>query len=201
MMTCSWSDRGGVLVKVLGVVLILAGAVGARPARAQSLPTATSPGAYVAIGGTYSEFEAKYPDTNLGGAGGFIDVNIRRQIGLEGEVHFLKQGEVSGSHQTTYLAGPRFELHRGIFSPYAKGLIGNGHLVFPYGYGYGNYLVLAPGGGVDARVTDRIKIRLVDFEYQVWPQFSLGRINPYGVSAGISYVLYDPSGWKRHRRR
>jgi hypothetical protein len=190
-----------VLALVVGAEMLMIAGTGSRSAQAQQLPTATAPGAYITLGGTYSEFKAKYPDTTLSGAGAYVDVNFRRQIGLEFEGHYLKNGEVSGSYQTTYLAGPRLELHRGRLAPYAKGLIGNGHLVFPYGYGYGNYLVLAPGGGLDVRVTEKIKVRLIDFEYQVWPQFSLGEISPYGVSAGLSYEIYNPSGWRRHRYR
>jgi opacity protein-like surface antigen len=203
MMTCRLPVRWCVELRALylavaGVVLSVAGG---GAAQAQALPTATSPGAYLTIGGTYSEFKAKYPNTTLSGYGGYVDINFRRQLGLEFEGHYLKQGEVSGSYQTTYLVGPRLEFHRGRLAPYAKGLVGNGHLIFPYGYGYGNYLVLAPGGGLDVQVTERIKLRLVDFEYQVWPQFSLGEISPYGVSAGVSYEIFNPSGWRRHRYR
>lgn len=205
MMTLSIVNRfragvRGLALSLGAAVFMLAGA-GSRTTQAQRLPTATSPGAYVMLGGTYSEFKAQYPQATLGGAGGYVDVNFRRQIGLEFEARYLKEGEVSGSHQITYLAGPRIEFHRRIFDPYVKGLAGNGHLTFPYGYGYGNYLVLAPGGGLDVQVTESIKLRLIDFEYQVWPQFSLGEIHPYGISAGVSYQIYNPSGWRRHRYR
>ena len=191
--------RSRTLAPLLGVAMVV---LAGRSVEAQALPTATSPGAYITLGGTYSDVKAKYPGSEtLSGAGGYVDINFRRQLGLEFEGRYLKHGEVSGSYQTTYLAGPRLEFHRGIFAPYAKGLIGNGHLVFPYGYGYGNYLVLAPGGGIDVRVTEKIRLRLIDFEYQIWPQFSLGEISPYGVSAGISYEIYNPSGWRHHRYR
>jgi hypothetical protein len=38
-----------------------------------------------------------------------------------------------------------------------------------------------------------LKIRLIDVEYQQWPQFTFGTINPYGVSFGLSYRVFNGS--------
>lgn len=187
----------GLLSAAAGIAILMAGA-GVGTAGAQKLPTATAPGASITLGGTYSEFEAKYPQLRVGGAGGYIDLNIRRSFGLEGEGRWLQQGEISGSRQTTLLIGPRYEAHLWRLSAYLKGLIGNGNLKFPYGYGYGNYLVAAGGVGLDFNVSDNVKVRVFDVEYQDWPKFSLGTISPYGVSAGVSYRLYHTGGWRRH---
>ena len=174
-------------------------------AKAQKLPTATAPGAYLAVGGTYSEFEAQYPQRVLGGAGLYADLNVRPHLGIEAEIRWLRQNEIFGSNETTYLIGPRYEFHLGRFSPYAKGLVGDGKLVFPYGFGYGNYLVYGGGAGLDVRLTSKIRLRAVDFEYQRWPQFNFGpgtvtqAITPYGVSAGLSYDVYHTGGWRKHR--
>ena len=174
-------------------------------ARAQKLPTATAPGAYLAVGGTYSGFEAQYPQQILGGAGVYADLEIRQHFGLEAEIRWLRQNDIAGSTQTTYLIGPRYEIHRGRFSPYVKALVGDGKLVFPYGYGYGNYLVVGGGAGVDINLTRKLKLRAVDFEYQDWPQFNfgagttVGAINPYGLSAGLSYQVLRTGGWRKHR--
>jgi opacity protein-like surface antigen len=170
-------------------------------AAAQQLPTATAPGASITVGATYSAMEAQYPQGVQGGAGVYVDLNFRRSIGLEGEIHFLRQNTISGSHQTTYLVGPRIELHRGRFSPYAKALVGNGNLQFPYGYGYGNYLVVGGGAGIDYQLTENLKLRAIDFEYQYWPDFTLGSISPYGVSAGLSYRFLHTGGWRHHHYR
>jgi opacity protein-like surface antigen len=179
---------------------------GGHLARAQRLPTAVSPGASVSVGGTYSYFQAQYPQVDVGGAGAYVDLNFRRQIGLEFEGRFLRRGEVGGSKQSTYLAGPRIEFHRKRFSPYFKGLVGAGELTFPYTPDYyGNFLVVAGGAGLDINVTDNLKLRLIDFEYQRWPEFNFGvpgsnyPISPYGITAGLSYRVYNPSGWRRHR--
>ncbi len=187
---------------VVGVAFYVAGEAAAL---AQKLPTATAPGAYLAVGGTYSEVQAEYPQRVLGGAGVYADLNIRRNFGVEGEVRWLRHNQLDGSNETTYLVGPRFELHRGRFLPYVKGLIGEGHLVFPYGDGYGNYTAIAFGGGLDVNLTEKIKLRAFDFEYQDWPLFNFGpgypqqAITPYGISAGLSYRVYHTGGWPKHR--
>jgi opacity protein-like surface antigen len=188
----------------IAVALALTG----RTAGAQKLPTATAPGAYLAVGGTYGEFQAQYPQRLLGGAGVYVDLNLRRNFGVEGEVRWLRQNEIAPSNETTYLVGPRFELHRGRYKPYAKFLIGGGHLVFPdfngYATGYGNYTVLAFGGGLDINLTEKIKLRAFDFEYQDWPYFYIPEltqqaITPYGISAGLSYRVLHTGGWRKHR--
>jgi hypothetical protein len=80
--------------------------------------------------------------------------------------------------------------------PYVKLLVGGGRLVFPYGFGPGNYFVVAPGSGVDLRLGQRVRLRLIDFEYQVWPGFTYGSLHPYGVSVGISYQILGSSRTK-----
>lgn len=180
----------------------------AASAGAQKLPTATAPGASITVGGTYSAFQAQYPQRVLGGAGAYVDLNLRHSLGLEGEVHFLRQNQIAGSYQTTYLVGPRVELHYGRFSPYAKAFIGDGYLKFPlqngFDTGYGYYFVFGGGGGLDYQLTERIKIRAVDFEYQYWPYVNTENIlsiAPYGLSAGISYRVAHTGGWRHHHYR
>jgi opacity protein-like surface antigen len=189
-------DKEMTMLRTLTLAALVSAALATGTSHAQALPTAKAPGAYIAVGGTYSAFEAQYPQRKLGGASAYMDLNFRRQIGLEGEVRWLRQNEINGSHETTYLVGPRLQIQRGPFSPYVKALAGDGNLQFPYGYGYGNYLVIAGGGGIDVSITDRIKLRLIDFEYQDWPKFSFGAITPYGVSAGVSYRFFN--GSSRH---
>ncbi|MBB5055740.1 opacity protein-like surface antigen [Granulicella aggregans] len=173
----------------------------AASAAGQKLPTATAPGASITVGGTYSAFEAKYPQGVQGGAGIYVDLNFRHYVGLEGEIHYLRQNTIAGSNQTTYVIGPRVELHYGRFSPYAKAFIGNGKLTFPYNLGYGNYVIAGGGGGIDYQLTENLKLRAIDFEYQYWPNFTLGSISPYGVSAGLSYRILHTGGWHHHHYR
>lgn len=182
-------------------LLMVPGISTGRALLAQAKPTATAPGAYVAVGGTYSYFQIDYGNRVLGGVGAFVDLNLRRQLGIEAEGRWLRQNQVVDVHETTYLIGPRVQIHRGRLAPYVKGLVGIGQINLPYNFGTDTSLALVPGGGLDVDVTDRIKLRLVDFEYQIWPQFSdapgqqYGTLTPYGVSAGLSIQLFKP-GWR-----
>ena len=74
--------------------------------------------------------------------------------------------------------------------PYAKGLIGFGQFNYPYNLGTDNDFVVAPGGGLDFRVTKRIRIRVADFEYQIWPGFHYGTLTSYGLSTGIRVRIF-----------
>jgi hypothetical protein len=174
-------------------------------AEAQQLPTAKALGSYIDVGGTYNAFQAQYPRRILAGAGAYVDLNFTKHIGIEAEGRFLRQNQIFGSYEDNYLAGPRLVSVRGRFSPYVKGLVGSGHLNFPLGAGYGNYLVIGGGAGLDIRMTDKLKLRVIDFEYQEWPHFSfgqgysLGSISPYGISAGLSYRVFHAGGWPKKK--
>lgn len=163
-----------------------------RAGWAQAAPTEIGPGSYFAVGGTASLFQAAYGQRELGGVAVYADANMTWRYGLEGEARWLNQNEdpATHAHETTYLVGPRYSFRDGGIAPYAKLLAGAGIFSFPYNYAQGNYLVVAPGAGVDLKVGKRIRLRLIDVEYQVWPQFSFGEIHPYGVSFGLSYRIF-----------
>jgi hypothetical protein len=169
-------------------MLLALGVLGSGVAHAQALPTATGPGAYVIVGGTYSGFESSYGDQKISGASFYIDANFIWRYGLETEVRRVAYPHF-GERQSTLLIGPRWSFRAKGLVPYVKFLAGGGRFDFPYGYGYGDYFVAAPGAGVDLRWGKKIRVRLLDFEYQEWPGFTYGSIHPYGVSAGISYEI------------
>jgi hypothetical protein len=168
--------------------LLLMGLTGAQAARAQALPTATGPGAYVIVGGTYSDFQADYGQRKISGASVYVDSNLQWRWGVETEARRMMYPNF-GESQSTLLAGPRWSFHPKGFVPYVKFLVGGGRFEFPYGFGYGDYFVMAPGAGVDLRVGRKIRVRLIDVEYQDWPGFTYGTIHPYGISAGISFQV------------
>jgi hypothetical protein len=159
---------------------------------AQALPAGTGPGAYVIVGGTFSEFQADYGSRTISGASIYVDSNLDWRYGIETEARRMAYPNF-GERQSTLLAGPRWSFRPKAFVPYAKLLVGGGRFDFPYGFGTGNYFVVAPGVGVDLRLGERVRLRLADFEYQVWPGFTFGSIHPYGVSAGISYQILGSS--------
>jgi hypothetical protein len=157
---------------------------------AQNIPTAKGPGTYVAMGGELSAFQADYGQRVLGGGVVFADLNPTWRLGLEGEARYLRFNTSEDVTETNYLAGPRVILKPGRLRPYVKFLIGAGKITLPFHYAQGTFLSYAPGAGADYLLTDRLSVRLIDMEYQVWPGFSsYGQLHPYGVSAGISFRL------------
>jgi hypothetical protein len=182
-------QRTTLIVRTAASLFLLA--VVSMPAAAQSRATADGPGSYIQVGGTGSIFQADYGQRHLGGESIFIDANLYRRIGVEAEGRVLNLNEDEDVHETTYLAGPRYSILPGRIRPYAKFLIGRGQFGFPFHYAQGSYFVIAPGAGVDWQVgRSRLTIRLVDIEFQKWPQFSFGPLQPYGVSSGIALRVF-----------
>lgn len=138
-------------------------------------------------------YVAQTSPNRLYGAGAYVDARFSRWLQVEAEGRWLRfnqyylPGSLTGNGENTYLIGPRVPIctfHR--VTPYGKFLFGLGNGPFLTG---GNTLVLAYGGGVDYRLTRRLTLRAIDFEYQEW------RINPptlwpYGGSVGISYKIF-----------
>jgi hypothetical protein len=182
--------RCGPVCAMLAVALMCV-----RGAGAQALPTASGPGAYVIAGATYSGFESDYGAQKISGASVYVDANFIWRYGVEIEARRMDYPNF-GERQSTLLAGPRWAFRATGLVPYLKVLAGGGRFDFPYGFGYGNYFVVAPGAGVDLRVGRKLRLRLVDLEYQEWPGFTFGSLHPYGVSAGISYEVLGSSRTK-----
>jgi len=172
------------------VVLLLIFLAAMRPASAQVVPAGDAGGLNVSAGATASGYYVQYGQVKLLGVAGFVDVDTRRHIGIEGEARFLEFHQTADIHAETYVGGPRYRFNIGRFQPYVKGMVGVGEFNFPYDYAHGSYLVIAPGGGVDYRLTRRIHLRLADFEYQYWPQFTYGAMSSVGVSTGFRVRIF-----------
>lgn len=182
---------------LLSAILLSTPALLAVRAAAQAVPTATGPGGRLSLGVAASGFQADFGKRHIGGAAVYVDANLTMHLGIEAEARRLQYHEEAGIRQTTYLAGPRLTLRPHAFSPYAKLLVGIGQFHFPYGYADGRYFVVAPGAGIDYRLRGGgIKLRLIDFEYQDWPQFTFGQLHPYGLSAGISLRLWHSETYR-----
>jgi hypothetical protein len=152
------------------------------------------------VGGSFSYFNANYAGNQLGGVTAFADISpfVFDHLGMETEGRWLL---FNGSHsfrEYNYLAGPKVRLpwgQHGPLHPYAKALAGQGIIDFPDHLAYGRYAIFAFGGGVDASVTRRWKIR-ADYEYQIWPNapgipgLSSPALKPNGVTLGASYRVF-----------
>ena len=161
-----------------------------RAASGQTVPSGQAGGTSLSVGGTFSDYYLEYGQRKILGFSGFVDADSKGSLGLEGEARWLILHQTADVHASTYMIGPRYYRNMRRFQPYAKGLVGFGLFNFPYNFAHGNYLVVAPGGGVDFRINHRIRVRLVDFEYQIWPQFTYGSMSSVGVSAGIRYRIF-----------
>ena len=162
-------------------------------AAAQAVNTASGPGSFLAVGLSASGFQQDYGKRYIGGGALFIDANLYRRVGIEAEGRRLAAHTSEDVKESTYLVGPRVSVLRHNLRPYGKFLVGRGTFDFPFHYAVGHYFVMAPGAGLDWHVGDRLNVRLADFEYQIWPDFTFGSLHPYGISAGISVDIFKPS--------
>ncbi len=167
-------------------------------AAGQAVPTASGPGSYVAVGGGISNFQADYGGHNIEGGLAYLDLNPQWRLGLEGEARFLHHDTFEQVTESTYLGGLRVHVLRPRrLQPYAKVLVGMGRITLPFGYAHGSFLTYAPGAGLDVALSQHCTLRVIDVEYQHWPAFNFGPLNPYGVSAGISVRLNPLSRYPR----
>ncbi|HWG19609.1 MAG TPA: outer membrane beta-barrel protein [Terracidiphilus sp.] len=173
--------------------LLLTTAAGLRTAHAQVVEAATARQFRLDAGGMVSGFQSGEDSDFLVGGGTYVDVHFTHWIQLEGEARWLRFNQYYGEHQSNYLIGPRVPIRQlGSRSEiYGKALIGMGKMTFPFGYGYGSFTALAFGATVDYRLSRKVTLRVVDFEYQDWPKWlNNSALYPYGVSAGASYRVF-----------
>jgi hypothetical protein len=183
----------------LAAFFLLASALLLCPARASSqvAPSAYDSSRNIWAGAEYSNFLPDFgPPQRLSGIGVYVDLNVTSRLGVEGEARFQRFNGFYGESQDNYLIGPEvILLHRGKLRPYAKVLFGIGQNDFPLTIGTGKYFILAPGGGVDYRLSRRISLR-AEYEYQFWPSAPgvagepSNGMKPNGFSAGFAYKLF-----------
>jgi hypothetical protein len=160
----------------------------ARAAHAQVAESAVGGEQRLSVGGIVSGFHLDYGKRTLGGVGVYVDAELNPHLGIEGEARWMFLHQEERTKFNEYLGGPRYQFSAiGRLRPYVKALAGEATFQFPYKYATGNYFIISPGGGVDYRINHRVRLRLVDVEYQYWPNFSFGSMSTYGLSCGVSY--------------
>jgi hypothetical protein len=145
-------------IRVIGLV-VAAVVMFAATAGAQEIRRVNLAGGYSLL----HDFDASrnFPAGWFASFGG----SVRRWFGVA--------GELSGNYTTidvpgrtvnlsvhSFLAGPRFTLHRDNFSVYAQTLLGAARSGASAGTSAQTDLAVQPGGGIDLRVTDGIGVRL-----------------------------------------
>lgn len=168
---------------------------------AQVAPTAYRGQMTLTVGATGSTFQPDYAGGFVTGAspqwlwgyGAYADLKMTRWVGIEGEARWLRENAYVNIREDNYLVGPRVPIHeftRLGATPYGKVVMGLGRMNFEFNEYYGRFFDVALGGGVDLKVTKRLSVRAVDFEYQLWPNWVNGTLKPYGFSAGIGYKIF-----------
>jgi opacity protein-like surface antigen len=166
------------------MALLLAALI-APTAHAQVVPAGDQGGVIISAGAMGSGAMLQYGDRKMLGITGFVVVDTRRRLGLEAEGRWLEFNQTENVHAETFSAGARYHYDVNNFQPYAKGLIGFANFNFPYNLATGKYLAITAGGGVEYKLSEKLHIRIADFEYQTWPQFTYGNFNTISVSTGI----------------
>jgi|CZKF01.1.fsa_nt_gi hypothetical protein len=177
-------------------------AAGSLSACAQAVPAAYSQHFSINVGVMGSAFQPDYKGgliTQTGpyrlyGPGAYVDVKLTRWVQFEAEARWLRVNPYLDIRQDNYLIGPRLPLERLRYkraTPYAKILAGYGRMNLELNSGWFRSADIAYGGGVDVKLTKKITIRAIDFEYQQWPQNWLNStLSPYGGSVGVSYKVF-----------
>ena len=157
----------------------------------QALPAAVGPGSNITLGGGLSWYQQDYGHRQIAGGFSTVDIHATWRYAIEGEMRVLKLNTDQQVTESTFLAGIKVNATRrpARLQPYAKLLVGAGHITLPYNYAHGTFFTYAPGAGADFAVNDRWSVRLVDVEVQRWTAFPFGQLQPYGISTGISFRL------------
>jgi opacity protein-like surface antigen len=175
------------------VLFLILLALGTLSAHAQVVPSAAPRHVSITAGGMASIFQPDYAgggvpeasDYPLVGVGAYVDVTFSRWVQLEAEARWQRFNQYLDINEDNYLIGPRVPIRRiGRATPYAKVLFGFGDGSFVSG----RVSSFAYGGGVDYKLTKRITVRAIDFEYQQWRVTPT--LHPYGASMGIGYRIF-----------
>jgi hypothetical protein len=182
-------------------------AAGSLSARAQVVPSAYTQRFTVNVGVMGSAFQpdysggavAKTSPNRLYGPGAYVDLKLTRYLQFEAEARWLRMNSYLDIREDNYLIGPRLPIEKLRFwraTPYAKVLIGMSRMNFYLDGAYGHYTDIAYGGGVDIKLSKKITLRAIDFEYQQWlgwPNITGVQnttLSPYGGSVGVSYKIF-----------
>ena len=178
------------------IAICLAGS-SAQALHAQAHATASRTGD-LQIGGTFDLAKPDYTDLTFKGFGAYATFDFRYHWGIDAEFHQLDDpNSTQGVYERTYEIGPRYVLHYGRFSPYAKAMYGRGVFNFPpaasdpTGGAAANlaYNIFTGGGGVDYHLNRSINLR-ADYEYQIWRAFPPTGLSPQVFSFGAAYHFH-----------
>jgi Outer membrane protein beta-barrel domain len=147
-------------------------------------------------GGEFSGFAPSFPyqyGQHVYGVGLTADYRWGFHWDFDGTARWLSLNSYAQTSERTLLIGPRYYIVRyhGI-EPYGKFLVGDGTIHYPYSIGTDSYFTLAPAGGVNLRILERLHVH-AEYEYQIWhnaPGFTNEPnhpLRPNGINIGVTY--------------
>lgn len=176
-------------MKCLGLTAVLVFSCCLAPLlRAQAGYTA-SRGGRIQAGAGVLYLHNDYTSAGDEGASVWIDADLNRYVGIEGEVHLGTLRSPSDIGENSYLLGPRLSYHRRKLTGYGKLMVGRGTIVNDFLNTSSSYTIFAGGGGVDYKLHGHFSLRAVDFEYQNWHSFTPHSLSPYTISTGVIYSI------------
>ncbi|ADW67570.1 outer membrane beta-barrel protein [Granulicella tundricola] len=96
----------------------------------------------------------------------------------------------AGVREAYVVAGPRFQMRYKPLTIYAKAQAGVARFSATPAPRLNNKDTSAVeqfGGGVEINATRNLRIRVVDYSYQIWPEFNPRNLSPQIVSAGVAF--------------
>ena len=180
-------------------LLLVALAVSACPARAQSVASAHGPSQSLWVGGEFSNTAAGFPhdsSVRLSGIGAWSSYNWTHHIGVEANMRWMNFSSWHGETEQSYLIGPRYTfMNSRKWRPFAALGVGVTSIHYPFSMGDGTSFTLAPRGGVELRMKRKWLLRASyeadlltnspDFTNE--PKFG---IHPNGAQIGIGYRIF-----------
>ncbi len=205
--TAGWTGNRNAVFRaaVVAVSLFLTGAT--WKAAAQVVPAgsqegltifagATGSGQYLYAGAAGSGQYLQFGQRHMLGITGFVDADTRHRLGYTVEGSWIVFHQTNDVYTSTIEGGLRYRFNTGKLAPYAKALGGIGQYNAPYNLATGRFLAFTGGAGIDYNLSRRIRLRMADFEYTYWPQFTpfsaedVAPLSTMTVSSGIKIRIF-----------
>jgi hypothetical protein len=138
----------------------------------------------------YLFLKPDYVNTNIQGVSFWGDYDFLKHVGVEASVHIGSIITPSDIDENSYMVGPRFMIRRHKFTGYAKFIFGRATITNTDYNLSSSYNAYAYGGGLEYRATRKINVRVLDFEYQQWPNFEPNTLSPIAITVGAAYIIH-----------
>jgi hypothetical protein len=160
----------------------------APPSHAQADYTANK-FSRIQVGAGYLFLKPDYVETNIQGVSFWGDYDFWKFVGVEASVNLGNIITPSDINENSYQVGPRFLYHHRKFTGYGKILFGRASIANTEQNTSSTYNIYSFGGGLEYKLTRRINIRAVDFDYQQWGNFEPHTLSPVAITFGASYII------------